>query len=34
VMVNSTVPPVPPRLVKRMPAALRRAHARALPVHG
>jgi hypothetical protein len=34
VVVNETVPPVPARLVKRMPAALRRAHARVVPVVG
>jgi len=34
VMVNDTVPPVPPHLVRRMPPALRRAHARAAPVVG
>ena len=34
VIVNDTVPPVPPNLVRRMPPALRRAHARAVPLVG
>ena len=34
VVVNNTVPPVPPHLVRRMPPALRRAHARAVPLTG
>ena len=34
VMVNDTVPPVPAHLVRRMPPALRRAHAQAVPVTG
>lgn len=32
VIVNPTVPPVPAHLVRRMPPALRRAHARAVPL--
>ncbi len=32
VIVNTTVPPVPRHLVKRMPPSLRRAHARAVPL--
>jgi hypothetical protein len=34
VIVNDTVPPVPAHLVRRMPPALRRAHARAVPLSG
>jgi len=34
VMVNDTVPPVPPHLVRRMPPALRRAHAQAVTLTG
>ena len=34
VIVNDTVPPVPPNLVRQMPPALRRAHAQAVPLVG